>query len=221
LLRPIFVQPDEIAMRLLRPFTVLLVCAEVLDASVMQDDTLVLLQAVLERTLENRDLRRSQYNDGRMGGFDLPELVKSLFFVVVESAPQAARFANGQWEDLGQVIPLADRFVRAAGWHPYVASQFVTLCERSGAAYPVDAFADQVLAQVVDGRLPDGWKGTSVPAGIAVLVQAHADRSHPLPLPLARKLLRVLDALVDLGDRRSAALQQSESFRGVRLAAPA
>ena len=27
------------------------------------------------------------------------------------------------------------------------------------------------------------------------------------------------DRLVDLGDRRSAALQQSESFRGVRLAA--
>ncbi|MCZ8112976.1 MAG: hypothetical protein O9321_19160, partial [Rubrivivax sp.] len=32
---------------------------------------------------------------------------------------------------------------------------------------------------------------------------------------------RQLDAMVDLGDRRSAALQQSESFRGVRLAAPA
>ena len=174
---------------------------------------------MLERTLKNDDLRRSPYNDGRMGGFDLPELVKSLLFVVVEHASGAARFANGRWDDLSQVMPLVDRMVRAAGWHPYVARQFVTLCERSGAAYPTDTFADQVLAQVVDGRLPAGWKGSLVPATIAALVQAHADRQHPLPAPLARKLLQVLDAMVDLGDRRSAALQQSESFRGVRLAA--
>lgn len=221
LLRPILAQPDEIAMRLLAPFTVSLVCGEVLDAPEVRDDTLHLLQAVLERTLENDDLRRSPYNDGRMGGFDLPELVKSLLFVVVEHAPGATRFANGRWDDLGQVMPLVDRIVRAAGWHPYVARQFVTLCERSGAAYPADTFADQVLAQIVDGRLPAGWKGSLIPAAIAALVQAHADRQHPLPAALARKLLQVLDALVDLGDRRSAALQQSESFRGVRLAAPA
>lgn len=221
LLQPILAQSDEIAMRLLAPFTLALVCGEVLDAPEIRDDTLHLLRAVLERTLENDDLHRTSYNDGRIGGFDLPELVKSLLFVVVERASGAARFANGLWEDLDQVMPLVDRMVRAAGWHPYVARQFVTLCERSGAAYPADTFADQVLAQIVDGRLPAGWKGSSVSAAIAALVQAHADLQHPLQAALARKLLQVLDALVDLGDRRSAALQQSESFRGVRLAAPA
>jgi hypothetical protein len=221
LLRPILAQSDEIAMRQLAPFTVSLVCGEILDAPEVRDDTLHLLQAVLERTLENDDLRRSPYNDGRMGGFDLPKLVDSLLFVVVEHAPGATRFANGVWDDLDQVMPLVDCMVRVAGWHPYVARQFVTLCERSGAAYPADTFADQVLAQIVDGRLPAGWKRSLVPAAIAALVQAHADRLHPLPTPLARKLLQVLDALVDLGDRRSVALQQSESFRGVRLATPA
>lgn len=220
LLQPIFKQPDEIAMRLLAPFTVSLVCSEVLDALEVRNDTLHLLQAVLERTLENDDLRRSRYNDGRIGGFDLPELIKSLLFVVVEHAPRATRFANGHWHDLAQVMPLVDRLVRASGWNPFVARQFVTLCERSGAAYPTETFADQVLAQTVDGHLPADWKGSSIPAAIAGLVQAHADRLHPLPVPLARKLLQVLDALVDLGDRRSAALQQSESFRGVCLAAP-
>ena len=220
LLRPILAQPDEIAMRLLAPFTVSLVCGEVLDAPEVRDDTLHLLQAVLDRTLDNDDLCRSPYNDGRMGGFDLPKLVDSLMFVVVEHAAGATRFANGVWDDLGQVMSLVDRIVRVAGWHPYVARQFVTLCERSGAAYPADTFADQVLAQIVDGRLPAGWKGSLLPAAIAALVQAHADRQHPLPAALARKLLQVLDALVDLGDRRSAALQQSESFRGVRLALP-
>jgi hypothetical protein len=61
----------------------------------------------------------------------------------------------------------------------------------------------------------------AIPAAIAGLVQAHADRLHPLPTELARNLLHILDALVDLGDRRSAALQLSESFRGVRLLPPA
>lgn len=221
LLRPIFAQPDEIAMRLLAPFTVSLVCGEVLDAPEVRDDTLLVLQAVLERTLENDDLRRSPYNnDGRMGGFDLPKLVDSLLFTVVEHAPGVTRFANGVWDDLDQMMPLIDRMVRVAGWHPYIARQFVKLCERSGAAYPADTFADQVLAQIVDGRLPSGWKGSLLPAGISALVQAHADRQHPLLAGLARRLLQVLDALVDLGDRRSAALQQSESFRGVRLAEP-
>ncbi len=216
LLRPILAQPDEVAMRLLAQFTESLVCGEVLNAPEVRDDTLNLLQAVLERTLESDDLRRSPYNDGRMGGFDLPKLVDSLLFVVVEHAPGATRFANGVWDDLDQVMPLVDRMVRVAGWHPYVARQFVTLCERSGAPFLVDTFADQVLAQIVDGRLPAGWKSSLVPAAIAALVQAHADRQHPLLPTLARKLLQVLDALVDLGDRRSAALQQSESFRGVR-----
>jgi hypothetical protein len=221
LLRPIFAQPDDIAMRLLAPFTVSLVCGEVLDAPEVRDGTLLLLQAVLNRTLDNGDLRRSPHNDGRMGGFHLPKLVDSLMFVVVEHAPGATRFANGVWEDLEHVMSLVDRMVRVAGWHPYVARQFVTLCERSGASYPADTFADQLLAQIVDGRLPAGWKGSLVPAAIAALVQAHADRQRPLPTALASKLLRVLDALVDLGDRRSSALQQSESFRGVRLFASA
>lgn len=217
-LQPIVGQPDEIATRLLEPFTVSLVCGEVLDATEIRDGTVSLLQAVLDRTLENDDLRRSPYNDGRMSGFHLPKLVESLLFVVVEQAQGAARFANGAWHDLGKVLPLVDRLVRAAGWHPYVARQFVTLCERSAAAFPPQQFADLVIAQMTDGHLPAIWKGSSVPARTAALVQAHADRHHPLPTALARKLLRVLDALVDLGDRRSAALQQSESFRGVRLA---
>jgi len=221
LLHLILVQPDEIAMRLLAPFAVSLVCRDVLDAPQIRGDTLQLLRAVLERTLENEDMRRSRYNEGRMAGFHLPELVKALLFVTVDRAPGATRFANGRWDELAQVMPLIDHMVRAAGWHQFVARQFVTLCERCGSAYPADAFADQLLAQILDERLPAGWKGSAVPAAIAALVQAHADRHHPLPAALARKLLQVLDGLVDLGDRRSAALQQSESFRGVRLAEPA
>ncbi len=217
LLDPILEQPDDTAMRLLRPFTTVLTCAEVIDAQVLNRSTVELLFVVVDRTLQHRDLRRTRHSDGRLGGFDLPEVIQSLLFVYVERADLAARFANGDWRDLPAVMPLIDRLVLQAGWNPYVARQFTILCERAGEAYRPETFADQVLAQLVDGRLPDGWRGTLIPASIAGLVQEHADRLHPMAPELARKLLRVLDALVDLGDRRSAALQLSESFRGVRL----
>jgi hypothetical protein len=217
LLAGILDQPDEIAMRMLAPFTGALAASGVLDAPQMDPRVLGLLDTVVDRVLEHRDFRRSRHNDGRISGFDLPELIKTLLFVAVEGANGAIRFANGRWSDLPQVLPLVDKLVRQGAWIPYVADQFVKLCERAGGEYPAEAFADQMLAQVIDGRLPEGWKGTGIPAAAAGLVQSHADRQHPLPTELARKLLQVLDALVDLGDRRSAALQQRESFRGVRL----
>jgi hypothetical protein len=220
LLMPIADQPDDVCMSILASFTNMLSCISILDALRIEESALVLLDTCLERTLQHNDFRRTGYRDGRIGGFDLPVLIKSLLFVAVERADGAARFANGRWEDLPIVLPLVDKLICRIGWVPFVAQQFITLCERAASNYPVETFADQILAQMVEGRLPAGWKATSMPAGIAGLVQAHADRQHPLPAELASKLLRILDALVDLGDRRSAALQQSEAFRGVLLSVP-
>jgi hypothetical protein len=112
-------------------------------------------------------------------------------------------------------------FGESAGFRSLPVTQhFITLCERAATNYPADVFADQVLAQIAEGHLPAGWKGTTIPAGVAGRVQVYADRHHLLPAELARKHLQVLDALVDLGDRRSAALQLSEAFRGVLLTSP-
>jgi len=99
-----------------------------------------------------------------------------------------------------------------------VMDPFLTLCERARANYPAEAFADQVLAIIGDG--PDnlkGWYGTFIPARIAELVQHFAHRDAPMTLAIAQKFLRILDMLVDMGDRRSAALQLGEAFREVRL----
>ena len=94
---------------------------------------------------------------------------------------------------------------------------FLTLCERAKASYPAEAFADQILAIIGDGAGElKGWHGTFMPARIAGLVQHFADRDSPMSLPLAQKFLRILDLLVDMGDRRSAALQTSETFKDVR-----
>ena len=53
-----------------------------------------------------------------------------------------------------------------------------------------------------------------LPAKLAAVVQRQADWNFPLRLEDAQELLKVLDALIDLGDRRSAALEQTEAFKG-------
>jgi hypothetical protein len=80
-------------------------------------------------------------------------------------------------------------------------------------------FADEILP-VLDGESRKtlvGWRGTFLPARIAGLVQHFADRDTPMPIEPGQKLLRVLDLLVDLGDRRGAALQLSEAFREIHM----
>ena len=114
-------------------------------------------------------------------------------------------------------MPIVDRYVRAAGWSSTIMSFFLTLCERAGSSYPADPFADQILAivGVPEIQLP-GWRSTMLPARIAGLVQQFASRETPMPRALGQKLLRILDILVDMGDRRSAALQLSEMFREIQ-----
>ena len=95
---------------------------------------------------------------------------------------------------------------------------FLTLCERAKANYPAEAFADQVLETISDGSSNlKGWHGTFIAARIAELVQHFAHRDARMRLALAEKFLRILDLLVDMGDRRSAALQLGEAFREIRL----
>jgi hypothetical protein len=131
--------------------------------------------------------------------------------VSIEHASGAARYVNGDWSEIATILPLINRYVRAGGWSVNIMSHFLTLCERAKAAYPAETFADQVLAIIEDNTQPlKGWNGTFVPARIAALVQVLADRETPMPSALGQKLLRVLDLLVDMGDRRSAGLQLSE-----------
>jgi hypothetical protein len=103
---------------------------------------------------------------------------------------------------------------------PHVIGSFLTLCENAVEHYPPSVFIDQI-GQILSKQpgVPVGWYGTTIPSRIAALVHAFAERSQPLPAQLAQDMLLVLDRLVDMGDRRSAALQTSEIFRNVRQAA--
>jgi hypothetical protein len=96
-------------------------------------------------------------------------------------------------------------------------SRFLLLCERTGNAYPLHRFIEQVgavLAKLDNAK--GNWVGTSLPARTAAAVQRLADSNFPLRPDQAQGLLRILDALIDLGDRRSAALEQTEAFKGVQ-----
>jgi hypothetical protein len=216
---PILALEGEPCWSLLAPFASAIVCRYVYDAPVVPTSVPDILKECLEKFLSAPEFRGSSYRAGELHGFDLPRLAETLMFVSVERAALAARFVNGDWSEIALILPLVDRYVRATGWSWTVMSAFLTLCERSGAAYPPEAFADQVLS-ILDGRekIPlRGWRGTFLAARIASFVQQVATRETPMPALLGQKLLRILDVLVDMGDRRSAALQLSESFREVRL----
>lgn len=113
-------------------------------------------------------------------------------------------------------MPIIDRFVRFAGWASSVMSQYLTLSQRSREVFPAEQFADQILHVIGDSGNLKGWHGTFLPARIAGLVQYWVDRETPMPSTLGQKFLRILDLLVDMGGRRSAALQLSEAFREIQ-----
>jgi hypothetical protein len=147
-------------------------------------------------------------------------LAVDLLLVAVEHAPGAARFLNGDWSQIRLVMPIVTQLVTAIGWSPLAMQNFLTLCERAGLVYPLDEFGRQMRA--VLAALPNAkgsWAGTLLPARIAGVVQRLADGNYPLAPDQAQHLLRVLDALIDLGDRRGAALEQTEAFRGVQIGA--
>jgi hypothetical protein len=215
-LEPIFALEDEHCWNLLSPLVHTYICINVYDAVDMPEEAIRLLSACLERLLQDRAFDSTAYRAGELSGFDQPNLVEALMFVSVEHAGGATRYVNGNWTNIDR-MPIIDRFVRFAGWAYSVMSRYLTLCERSKDAFPAEQFADQVLQVIGDnGNLLKGWHGTALPARIAGLVQYLVDRETPAPATLAQKFLRILDLLVDMGDRRSAALQLSEAFREIQ-----
>jgi hypothetical protein len=214
-----FLTEDEEGLTVLAGFADMTVTRQILDAPTVPANTFDLLNDCVERIVRDRVFDPNSYRAGQVHGYDLPKLIQALLFVSVEEqAPGAARFANGDWSQIGIVMPIVTKLVTAIGWSTYVMQNYLTLCERAGLAYPLAAFASQ--ANAVLGSLSNAkgsWAGTTLPARTAATVQRLADANFPLRANYAQELLRVLDALIDLGDRRSAALEQAEAFRGVQL----
>jgi len=217
-LDPILELEGDSCWDLLSPFASTYICAYVYDAPIVPSDAVMTLDLCLGRLLEASVFKRNTYRCGEFTGFTQPKLVRTLMFVSVEKADLAARYANGNWSEINEIMPLIDKFICAGGWAASVMDPFLTLCERAKLHYPAEAFANQMISIIGEGSDDlKGWHGTFIPARIAELVQYLSHRDAPIKLALAQKFLRILDILVDMGDRRSSALQLGEIFREVRL----
>jgi hypothetical protein len=219
--RNAFIKPfqadDEEALSVLARFADRSVCRHVFDATTIPNNIIPLLDDCVSRVLQDRVFKPKGWRAGEVHGYAMPELIAALLFVNVENAPGAARYVNGDWSQIDAVLPIIDRMVRNVGWSSYVMEKFLNLCERAGRAYPISKFGPQANAALAAiGNAAEGWTGTILPARMAGVVQRQADWNFPLKLQDAHELLKVLDALIDLGDRRSAALEQTEAFRGIQ-----
>ena len=189
----------------------------VFDANTIPENIMPLLNDCVSRVLQDRTFKPKSWRPGHVHGYAMPELIATLLFVNVEKAPGAARYVNGDWSQIDTVLPIIDQMVRNVGWSSYVMGKFLDLCERAGQAYPISKFGPQANAALAAiGNAEEGWTGTMLPARMAGIVQRQADLNFPLKLQDAHELLKLLDALIDLGDRRSAALEQAEAFRGIQ-----
>jgi hypothetical protein len=216
-----FLSEEEKGLEVLSEFADMTVRRQVLDATIVPDNTFDLLGDCLGRVVGDGVFNPASHRAGQLHGNELPKLISALLFVGVDKeAPGAMRFANGNWAEIAMIMPLVTRLMSATGWSVFVMQKFMTLCERAGAGYPLDAFAQQVNAALgAIANAKGSWAGTLLPARIAATVQRLADANYPLRLDQAQALLKVLDALIDLGDRRSAALEQTEAFKGIQVSA--
>jgi hypothetical protein len=217
-LDPVLQLEGDVCWSLLAPLVSSYISRYVYDAVDIPADAIQLLCHCLERFVGSPAFKASNYNSGEFYGTDEPHLLETLMFVSIERANGAARFVNGDWSGIRTILPVVDRLVRAGGWSATVMYRFLTLCERARDHYPTETFADQILSILENPSAPPkGWHSTSNAARIAGLIQHFASRETPMPRELGLKLLRVLDLLVDMGDRRSAALELSEVFREIRV----
>lgn len=216
-----FVEPivntnDEIFGSLAAYFVTFLTC-NMMDEPRISPRSLTILEVIVSRMLTSDSWKRAAWNGGSLHDAELSEMIRSVFFVDVNQAMGATRFANGNWDDVAAILPLTEPILVAYGENPTVASTFLTRCERAFEAYPLDQFVTELsLVLRRNDGMPIGWHGTSLPARLAGLVQRFAEKAQPLPIDTARMLLGALDTLVDIGDRRAAAVQTSEVFKDVR-----
>ena len=216
-----FLTDDESGLDVLAPFANMTVFRHVLNAPTIPSNTFDFLNDCVDRVVRDQVFDPKGYRAGEVRGFNLPELIRALLFVAIEKADSATRFVNGDWSQINLIMPLVTRLVTEVGWSTFVMDQFLTLCERAGDTYPLDAFvvqANSVLVSIENTK--GGWAGTTLPARTAGVVQCLADVNFPLQADQAQELLRVLDALIDLGDRRSVWLEQTEAFKGIQGSLP-
>lgn len=201
----------EPGFTLLDPFASRYACSAILDAERIDPAGVEVLLACAARLGQ----RGEEWYDGRLGR-DEASLVRTLLFAEVVDAQGATRFANGEFQEISVVLPLVDAMLERVGRLPTATQNWLSLVERAAAFYPTGDFVRQALA-LAERRSALAWRGSIIPALLSGLIHHLAERDAPLELDLATGMMRLLDILIDEGDRRSGALQASQVFRTVAL----
>ena len=218
-IEPIAKHEDQVVLTFLSDVIRAITTRYVYDAPLVSEEALSLLTACMDRMLAEHTFDPDSYRAGEIDTRDLYPMVTSFLLVSAKDAPGAARFANGEWTDLPRLMPLIERLMMAAGWSAGVMDVYLVLCERAGAKFPVEAFTRHVSASMDGpGFRHESWNSSGTSAGVSNAIQRLAAAHYPLTRDQARHLLILLDRLVDMGDRRAAALQQSEHFRSIQIA---
>ena len=207
----------EVCWSLLSGFVNSYICRYILDSEEIHFNAIYILGVCLTKFLEAPEIQ-SKTRGSDFRNFDDTALVRHFLFVSVEKATLASRFANGNWQDIGKFLPIIDKLITNGAHLMSVVEAFITLCERSKIHYPAQMFSDQILT-VFDHISDSGrhLKKRFLTARIAELVQYFSQQETPMENTLAQRFLRILDHLVDFGDRRAAALQLNAIFREIRL----
>lgn len=214
-LMPILKLKTDACWELLYPFIKNYIFRYIYNAQNIPDNALDVLDLCLDRFLLAPCFNKKSYRAGQISGFDLPKIAESLMFVSLDQdEPLASRFVNGDWSEIDIILPLVNKYVRAAGWTEYIIHLFLKLCERSIQNYPSHLYADQILGLIYSGETLN-WN-EHIYQRISNIIQIFIDKEQSMPIEFRQKFLKIIDWLVDHGDRTSAALQQTKFFQTVK-----
>ena len=128
-----FLTSDEQGLRVFEPFATEAVTRHVFDAPIVPPNTFELLDDCANRAVQDPVFTPGSYRAGEVGGWDMPKLIKALLFVPIdEAASGSARFANGDWSQVGIIMPIVTKIIERAGWSTFVARTFMTLLRACG-----------------------------------------------------------------------------------------
>lgn len=214
ILTPICSLPDEQSLELIQPFLSSYM-ATVFDHAVEDAAAVNVLTFLAERVARTKLGRNSRMD------LSLHYATKNLLLVTDQNYGLSTRFANGDYRELHRYAHVIDIMVQGLGRSRSFVELWLSLVERAVEHYPSEPFSRQaqhILDQFLDRK---SLRSTTIPSRIATLVHLLAERDQPLSPDLAGAFLRILDRLIDEGDRRAAALQAGDLFRRVPRPTPA
>lgn len=212
---PLLARQGRRRERLIDAFTTHYICAALVDTEVVDPGVIPLMIRIIDGIAEDGDWDYARHRPSGGLPHELSSIVRIMLMTAWEQpASGAKRFANRDWSEVAMLMPVADTMIRHLGDVPAVLAEWLSLVELSRAHYPLpDLLRQLALIPSSSWSSRIGWTGNDNAARIAAMLQSHCERQRPRSPEVRSQILAQLDHLVDVGDRRSVALQISEWLR--------